>query len=133
MPGFNVSSAAEANLCPTRHPYCLLDSCCFLRFDLLELRGGPNRETHHKDYRHKFEYEPNQIQLKLGEPVVLELASKDVTHGFNISELGLRADLEPGETVSVHLVPGKTGTFEFHCDNFCGIDHESMSGTITVQ
>ena len=26
---------------------------------------------------HKFAYEPNEIQLKLGEPVVLELTSKD--------------------------------------------------------
>jgi cytochrome c oxidase subunit 2 len=56
-----------------------------------------------------------------------------VTHGFNISELGLRVDLEPGETARVRLVPEKAGTFEFHCDNFCGLDHESMSGTIIVQ
>ena len=82
---------------------------------------------------HKFEYEPNEIQLKLGEPVVLELTSKDVTHGFNIPDLGLRADLEPGETVRVRLVPEKAGTFEFHCDNFCGFDHESMSATIIVR
>jgi cytochrome c oxidase subunit 2 len=82
---------------------------------------------------HKFAYEPNEIQLKLGEPVVLELTSKDVTHGFNIPDLDLRADLEPGETVRLRLVPQKAGTFEFHCDNFCGFDHESMSATITVQ
>jgi len=82
---------------------------------------------------HKFEYQPSEIHLKLGEPVVLELTSKDVTHGFNIPDFGLRADLEPGETVRVRLVPEKAGTFEFHCDNFCGLDHESMSATITVQ
>lgn len=82
---------------------------------------------------HKFEYEPSDIHLKLGEPVVLELTSKDVTHGFNIPDFGLRADLEPGETVRVRLVPEKAGSFEFHCDNFCGLNHESMSATITVQ
>ncbi|HWH77293.1 MAG TPA: cupredoxin domain-containing protein [Candidatus Binatus sp.] len=82
---------------------------------------------------HKFAYEPNEIQLKVGEPVVLELTSKDVTHGFNLPDLGLRADLEPGETARVRLVPDKAGTFEFHCDNFCGFDHESMSATITVK
>ncbi|HEY7168582.1 MAG TPA: cupredoxin domain-containing protein [Candidatus Binatia bacterium] len=81
---------------------------------------------------HKFAYEPDRIELKRGEPVVLELTSKDVTHGFNISDLGLRADLDPGETVRLRIVPEKTGTFEFHCDNFCGVDHESMSATITV-
>jgi cytochrome c oxidase subunit II len=82
---------------------------------------------------HKFEYEPNEIHLKVGEPVVLELISKDVTHGFNIPDLGLRADLEPGETARIRLVPEKAGTFEFHCDNFCGIDHESMSANIIVE
>jgi cytochrome c oxidase subunit 2 len=46
--------------------------------------------------------------------------------------LGLRADLESGETARVRLVPEKSGTFEFSCDNFCGIDHESMTATIVV-
>ena len=82
---------------------------------------------------HKFAYEPNQIQLKLGEPVILELTAQDVAHGFNIPDLGLRADLKPGETVRVRLVPKKTGNFEFHCDHFCGVDHEDMNGTIIVQ
>ncbi|HEY6996555.1 MAG TPA: cupredoxin domain-containing protein [Candidatus Binatia bacterium] len=81
---------------------------------------------------HKFAYEPDRIDLKVGESVVLELTSKDVTHGFKIPDLGLRADLESGETARVRLVPEKAGTFEFYCDNFCGIDHESMSATIVV-
>ena len=37
----------------------------------------------------KFSYEPNEIELKVGEPVVLELTSKDVTHGFNLPDLGI--------------------------------------------
>ena len=81
----------------------------------------------------KFEYQPPEIHLKAGEPVVLELISKDVTHGFNIPDLGLRADLEPGESARVRLVPEKPGTFEFYCDNFCGIDHENMSAVIIVE
>jgi cytochrome c oxidase subunit 2 len=105
----------------------------FLGLSFLSLGVAQTSERVIKITAHKFEYEPNEIQLKLGEPVVLELTSKDVTHGFNIPDLGLRADLEPGETARVRLVPKKTGTFEFHCDNFCGFDHESMSATITVQ
>src|ERR1700740_1115085 len=82
---------------------------------------------------HKFEYEPSEIHLKVGEPVVLELTSKDVTHGFNIPDFGLRADLEPVETVRLRLIPEKAGTFDFYCDNFCGVDHESMSAAIVVE
>ena len=99
------------------------------------LSSGDAQTSEHivKITAHKFEYEPSEIHLKVGEPVVLELISKDVTHGFNIPDFGLRADLEPGETVRVRLVPEKAGTFEFHCDHFCGIDHESMSAAIIVQ
>ncbi|HEY6280615.1 MAG TPA: cupredoxin domain-containing protein [Burkholderiales bacterium] len=79
-----------------------------------------------------FEYVPNEITLKKGELVVLELTSQDLFHGFNISDLGLRADLPPGKTARVQLTPDKTGDFEFHCDNFCGIGHENMNGVIHV-
>ncbi len=79
-----------------------------------------------------FEYIPNEITLKKGEPVVLELTSQDLFHGFNITDLGLRADLPPGKTARVQLIPDKTGTFPFHCDNFCGTGHENMTGVINV-
>jgi cytochrome c oxidase subunit 2 len=107
--------------------------CLLVGAAVLNLHADQSAERVIKITAHKFTYEPNEIQLKLGEPVVLELTSKDVTHGFNLPDLGLRADLEPGETVRVRLVPEKAGTFEFHCDNFCGIDHENMSATIIVQ
>ena len=94
--------------------------------------GTENTDRVIKITARKFRYEPDHIELKRGEAVILELTSRDVTHGFNISDLGLRADLDPGETVRLRIVPEKTGNFEFHCDNFCGLDHESMSATITV-
>jgi cytochrome c oxidase subunit II len=82
---------------------------------------------------HKFVYAPNEVHLKLGEPVILEIASTDVDHGFNIPALNLRADLLPGQVARVRLIPQKAGRFEFYCDNFCGLDHENMNGTIVVE
>lgn len=35
--------------------------------------------------------------MKVGEPVILEIASSDVDHGFNIPALNIRADLLPGQ------------------------------------
>jgi cytochrome c oxidase subunit II len=109
-------------------------SALILFLSLTQIRSGNAQAPEQviKITAHKFAYEPDRIDLKVGEPVVLELTSKDVTHGFKIPDLGLRADLEPGETARVRLVPEKAGTFEFYCDNFCGIDHESMSATIVV-
>ena len=73
-------------------------SALILFLSLTQIRSGnaqaPERVI--KITAHKFAYEPDRIDLKVGEPVVLELTSKDVTHGFKIPDLGLRADLEPG-------------------------------------
>ena len=81
----------------------------------------------------RFEYSPNQITIKKGVPVTLELTSLDRTHGFNCPGLGVRADIEPGKKTIVRLMPQKTGVFEFHCDVFCGEGHEGMTGEIIVE
>ena len=80
----------------------------------------------------RFTYTPNKLSLKRGVPVVLELTSADVLMGFNAPDFDVRADIIPGQTARVRLVPDKVGTFTFLCDIFCGSGHETMSGTITV-
>jgi len=80
----------------------------------------------------RFEYTPNEITLKKGVPVVLEITSLDRDHGFKVPEFGVRADVKPGETTRVRIVPDRTGRFEFRCDVFCGDGHEDMAGEIVV-
>ena len=80
----------------------------------------------------RFTYTPNKLTLKKGVPVVLELTSADVLMGFNAPDFDVRADIIPGQTARVRLVPDKVGTFTFLCDIFCGSGHETMNGTITV-
>lgn len=80
----------------------------------------------------KFEFLPPTINLKKGEPVILELSSLDRTHGFKVPALGLRADVLADTTVRVRIVPDKVGRFVFACDNFCGDGHEDMEGVIVV-
>jgi cytochrome c oxidase subunit 2 len=81
---------------------------------------------------YKFSYEPNEIVVKLNEPVVLEFTSSDVVMGFNAPDFGTRATIIPGQVSRLRIVPGKVGTFAFHCDVFCGDGHEDMDGTIRV-
>ena len=80
----------------------------------------------------KFAFTPDTLTLKLGVPVIMEFVTEDVLMGFNVPDLGLRADIVPGVTTRVRVVPGKTGVFTFYCDVFCGAGHEEMSGMITV-
>lgn len=81
----------------------------------------------------KFEYSPKDIKVKKDVPVVLEFTSLDRLHGFNCPGLGIRSDISPGKTTQLRFIPSKAGTYPFHCDNFCGIGHEGMTGTITVE
>ncbi len=80
----------------------------------------------------KFEYNPAEITLKKGVPVVLELTSLDRLHGFKCPGLGIRSDIEPGQVAKVPVTPQKVGDFPFHCDNFCGSGHGKMKGIIHV-
>ncbi len=82
----------------------------------------------------KFEYSPNVIRIKTGVPVVLEFTSLDRVHGFTVPDLGgIRATIEPGKATRVTIVAPKAGTYEFHCDIFCGEGHEGMTGKIIVE
>ena len=80
----------------------------------------------------KFAFTPSTITLKKGVPVILEFTTEDILMGFNVPDLGMRADIVPGQTTRMHLVPGKVGSFTFVCDIFCGAGHEDMAGVITV-
>ena len=80
----------------------------------------------------KFDFTPDTITLKKGEPVVLVFTSQDRKHGFNLRAFGIRVDVNPGETARIPFTPNKTGKFTFSCDVFCGEGHEDMTGTMVV-
>ncbi len=80
----------------------------------------------------RFAFEPNQITLKKGEPVVLQLTSADVTHGFYLKPLKIDEVIEPGKTTELKLTPQVAGTFTTICDHFCGANHGNMKMTIVV-
>jgi cytochrome c oxidase subunit 2 len=80
----------------------------------------------------KFDFSPESITLKKGEPVVLEISSADREHGFNLRAFGVRTNVSPGKVSRIRLTPDKTGKFTFTCDVFCGDGHEEMAGTVVV-
>jgi cytochrome c oxidase subunit II len=74
----------------------------------------------------RFSFDPGEITLKKGQPVVLMLKSADVAHGLRIRELNVSAKIPAGETAEVHFTPDKTGDFVANCSVFCGSGHASM-------
>ncbi|TMA09779.1 MAG: cytochrome c oxidase subunit II [Deltaproteobacteria bacterium] len=81
----------------------------------------------------RFKFTPSVIELKLGEPVILELTTLDRKHGFQVSDLNIDETVEPGKVTHIRIVPAKAGTFLFHCTVFCGSGHEDMAGEIVVK
>ena len=81
----------------------------------------------------KFEFNPNKVTAKRGQPLVLVLTSEDRIHGFKMPDFGVRADIVPGQETRVPLMPEKPGSFGFLCDVFCGDGHEDMEGTLVIE
>jgi len=80
----------------------------------------------------KFVFRPEEIALKMGEPVTIELTSADVVMGFNAPDFNVRTDIIPGQASTVSFTPNKKGTFTFLFDVFCGDGHEGMNGRFVI-
>src|SRR5262249_17364834 len=66
----------------------------------------------------RFEYNPQEITLKKGVPIVFQLTTEDRLHGFNVPSMNLRADVVPGKVTELKVTPQKAGKFDFFCDVF---------------
>ena len=80
----------------------------------------------------KFVFNPDQITLRVGVPVILELTAPEVAMGFDAPGLRLNTEIPPGKPVRLAFTPDRPGEFEFVCDVFCGSGHEDMGGVIKV-
>jgi cytochrome c oxidase subunit 2 len=81
----------------------------------------------------RFEFEPKEIHVRKGESVVLEVTSRDVTHGFFSRKLGFDEDLAPGRTVRIPIRADEAGPYLVLCDHYCGSGHGNMKMTIVVE
>jgi cytochrome c oxidase subunit 2 len=81
----------------------------------------------------KYEFQPNRIELKVGEPVEITFESQDTKHGFSCKDLNVEKIVftkdSPGK---VTFTPEKPGAYKFKCAHFCGMGHPKMKGEIVV-
>lgn len=81
----------------------------------------------------QWSFSPGKITVNKGDKVILHIKSIDVTHGFELGAFGVSKTLSPGKTTNVQFTAGKTGTFSFFCNVFCGSGHGGMKGTLIVK
>ncbi|BBC72789.1 cytochrome c oxidase subunit II [Altererythrobacter sp. B11] len=71
-------------------------------------------------------HDANEINLPVGEPVVLELRSADVIHSFWVPHLSGKKDMIPGRTLLLPIQADKAGRYGGVCAEYCGGPHALM-------
>lgn len=75
----------------------------------------------------RFSYDPGEITLKKGQPVVLVLKSADVAHGLRFRDFNVNITVKAHGTAEMQFTPDKTGDFIGHCSVFCGSGHSTLT------
>lgn len=81
----------------------------------------------------RFEFAPNVVTLRVGEPVTIRLTALDRSHGLLVKPLGIDLDAGHGDPDEVTITPKAAGTFPAICDHYCGMGHGNMKMTFVVQ
>ena len=76
--------------------------------------------------------EINSLHVPLGRPVQLIMTSEDVIHDFAVPALRIKHDVLPGRYDTIWFQATEAGTYHLFCTQFCGTDHASMTGSVTV-
>jgi len=74
----------------------------------------------------RFEYNPREIKVRLGETVSIKVISLDSHHGIRIDAFDVRGK------DSITFVADKVGTFSFVPDIYSGEGDRDMVGTLIV-
>ncbi len=69
---------------------------------------------------------PTELHIPAGQPVNIELQTRDVIHSFWVPKLHGKVDLVPGMVNRIRLRADKPGIYEGECAEFCGAQHAHM-------
>lgn len=80
----------------------------------------------------RFSFQPAEITVESGRPVMLQVTSEDVTHGLKCNDLKFNIAVHKGRTTELTFTPHQVGRFVARCSHFCGMGHGSMTFVINV-
>ena len=79
-----------------------------------------------------WQFQPTEIYIPVGSEVDFYLTSKDVTHGFNISEKNVNLMAVYGAINKTTVKLDKPGVYDIVCHEYCGIGHQNMRAQVIV-
>ena len=104
--------------------------------------GEPVNERVHELAPNKYEayilaqtwsFLPNRITIPKGSTITFYVTSKDVQHGFIIAETNINMMIIPGQVSTLTATFDEAGEYHFVCNEYCGVGHHGMFGTILVE
>ena len=82
----------------------------------------------------RYAFAPERIEVRVGEPVRLNIVSMDGAHGFQVKGMGLNVRIPArGRAVTIDLTPKDPGRFLVTCSEYCGSGHSRMKAWLIVR
>jgi cytochrome c oxidase subunit 2 len=75
----------------------------------------------------------NELHIPVGQPVLLELESRDVIHSFWVPPLHGKRDLIPGHPSTTYIRADRPGLYRGQCAEFCGAQHAHMGLVVIAE
>lgn len=72
------------------------------------------------------------IRVPKGSTVLFQITTRDVVHGFQVAGTNVNMMVEPGHISRYESVMKNNGEFTIVCNEYCGIGHHLMFGTVEV-
>jgi cytochrome c oxidase subunit II len=76
--------------------------------------------------------EINELHVPVDKTIRLAMASEDVIHSFFVPAFRVKHDVVPGTIETLWFKANKTGSYFLACTQFCGLQHATMQGKVTV-
>jgi heme/copper-type cytochrome/quinol oxidase subunit 2 len=89
----------------------------------------PGEDAYMLAYR--FGWTP-ELVLQEDTKYTIWLSSADVLHGFSIVGQNLNLQVAPKHGFGATITPDAPGTYRIICNEYCGLDHQSMTAFLTV-
>ncbi|MBC7905009.1 MAG: cytochrome c oxidase subunit II [Gemmatimonadaceae bacterium] len=77
-------------------------------------------------------FQPSEIYIPVGSEVDFFLTSKDVVHGFNITEKNINMMAIYGNINKTTVRFDKPGVYDIICHEYCGLGHQNMKAQVIV-
>jgi cytochrome c oxidase subunit 2 len=72
----------------------------------------------------------SKLYVPVGKPVLVNLVSLDVLHGFYLPAFRVKQDVVPGMKNRAWFIASKTGSYDLFCSSYCGVGHSAMITTV---